>query len=72
MSAAEHESLGVSFDSGPTRVARLLEAVEVLDQLLRGKRVSLRGEHCWGFSYFTVFNDALDAAAPVVARLSGT
>jgi hypothetical protein len=49
-----------------------LEAVEVLDQLLRGKRVSLRGEHCWGFSYFTVFNDALDAAAPVVARLSGT
>jgi probable F420-dependent oxidoreductase len=26
----------------------------------------------WGFSYFTVFSDALDAAAPVVARLSGT
>ena len=25
----------------------------------------------WGFSYFTVFNDSLDAAAPVVERLAG-
>jgi alkanesulfonate monooxygenase SsuD/methylene tetrahydromethanopterin reductase-like flavin-dependent oxidoreductase (luciferase family) len=26
----------------------------------------------WGFSYFTVFNDALEAVTPIVNRLAGT
>jgi len=26
----------------------------------------------WGFSYFTVFHDSLEAAAPIVARLANT
>src|SRR5918994_1852950 len=41
----EYESAGIRFDDGPTRVARLSEAVEVLDGLLRGNHVTFRGAH---------------------------
>jgi alkanesulfonate monooxygenase SsuD/methylene tetrahydromethanopterin reductase-like flavin-dependent oxidoreductase (luciferase family) len=33
------------FDDGATRVARLAEAVEVLDGLLRGNHLVFSGEH---------------------------
>jgi probable F420-dependent oxidoreductase len=45
MSAPEHESVGLRFDGGATRVARLAEAVDLLDGLLRGEDVTFRGEH---------------------------
>jgi probable F420-dependent oxidoreductase len=45
MSAPEYESVGIRFDDGATRVARLAEAVEVLDGLLRGDEVTFSGEH---------------------------
>lgn len=45
MSSGEHESIGVPFDDGQQRVARLAEAVEVLDGLLRGDEVTFHGEH---------------------------
>jgi probable F420-dependent oxidoreductase len=41
----EYESIGVPFDAAPTRVARLGEAVAVLDDLLRGDTVTSLGEH---------------------------
>jgi probable F420-dependent oxidoreductase len=41
----EYESVGIRFDDGATRVARLTEAVEVLDGLLRGNDVTFRGDH---------------------------
>jgi probable F420-dependent oxidoreductase len=41
----EYESAGIRFDDGTTRVARLAEAVEVLDGLLRGKEVTFSGDH---------------------------
>jgi probable F420-dependent oxidoreductase len=41
----EYESAGIRFDDGATRVARLAEAVEVLDGLLRGSDVTFRGDH---------------------------
>ncbi len=41
----EYESAGIRFDDGVTRVARLAEAVEVLDGLLRGNDVSFSGDH---------------------------
>jgi len=41
----EYESAGIRFDDGATRVARLAEAVEVLDGLLRGKEVTFSGDH---------------------------
>jgi probable F420-dependent oxidoreductase len=45
MSSPEYESVGIRFDDGATRVARLAEAVEVLDGLLRGNDVTFSGEH---------------------------
>lgn len=45
MSAAEHESVGLRFDDGATRVERLAEAIDVLDELLRGNDVSFDGAH---------------------------
>jgi hypothetical protein len=30
----------------------------------------LAAQERWGFSYFTVFHDSLDAAAPITARLA--
>jgi probable F420-dependent oxidoreductase len=45
MSSPEHESIGIRFDDGATRVARLAEAAEVLDGLLRGNEVTFRGAH---------------------------
>jgi probable F420-dependent oxidoreductase len=45
MSAPEYESVGLRFDDGPTRVARLTEAIDVLDGLLGGNEVSFTGEH---------------------------
>lgn len=45
MSAPEHESIGMPFDDGSVRVARLFEAVEVLDGLLRGDSISFSGDH---------------------------
>lgn len=45
MSRSEYDSLGLRFDDGATRVARLTEAVDVLDGLLRGDDVTLTGEH---------------------------
>jgi probable F420-dependent oxidoreductase len=41
----EYESIGIRFDDTATRVARLAEAVEVLDGLLRGNDVTFRGAH---------------------------
>jgi probable F420-dependent oxidoreductase len=41
----EYESAGIRFDDGATRVARLAEAVEVLDGLLGGKDVTFSGDH---------------------------
>jgi probable F420-dependent oxidoreductase len=41
----EYESAGIPFDDGTTRVARLGEAVEVLDGLLRGEEVTFSGDH---------------------------
>jgi len=41
----EYQSAGIRFDTGATRVARLAEAVEVLDGLLRGDDVTFRGDH---------------------------
>lgn len=45
MSASEYESVGVRFDDGATRVARLTEAIDVLEGLLRGSNVTFNGEH---------------------------
>jgi probable F420-dependent oxidoreductase len=45
MSSAEHASLGLPFDDAMTRVARLSEAVEVVDRLLRGDSVTFRGDY---------------------------
>jgi probable F420-dependent oxidoreductase len=41
----EYDSAGIRFDDGATRVARLAEAVEVLDGLLRGNEVTFDGDH---------------------------
>jgi probable F420-dependent oxidoreductase len=41
----EYESAGIRFDDGATRVARLAEAVEVLDGLLRGNDATFGGDH---------------------------
>jgi len=41
----EYESAGLRFDDATTRVARLAEAVEVLDGLLRGHDVTFTGDH---------------------------
>lgn len=45
MSRPEYDSVGVRFDDGATRVARLAEAVDVLDGLLGGKDVTFTGRH---------------------------
>jgi probable F420-dependent oxidoreductase len=45
MSAPECESVGLRFDEGGTRVARLAESVDMLDRLLRGDEVTHSGEH---------------------------
>jgi probable F420-dependent oxidoreductase len=45
MSAHEHESTGIRFDHGAVRVARLGEAIDVLDGLLRGDAVTYTGDH---------------------------
>jgi probable F420-dependent oxidoreductase len=45
ISVPEYEAAGIRFDDGATRVARLAEAIEVLDGLLRGNDVTLAGEH---------------------------
>jgi probable F420-dependent oxidoreductase len=44
-SAAENRMLGVPFDSGAVRVARLAESLQVLKTLLAGERVSTSGSH---------------------------
>lgn len=41
----EYESTGIPFDDARTRVARLAEAVDVLDHLLRGVETSFAGDH---------------------------
>lgn len=41
----EYESAGIRFDDGATRVARLAEAIEVFDGLLRGNDVTFGGAH---------------------------
>jgi probable F420-dependent oxidoreductase len=41
----EYESAGLRFDDATTRVARLAEAVEVLDGLLGGHDVTFTGDH---------------------------
>src|SRR5512133_1563667 len=41
----EYESAGIRFDDAVTRVARLAEAVEMLDGLLRGSDVTFSGTH---------------------------
>jgi probable F420-dependent oxidoreductase len=45
MSAPEYESVGLRFDDGATRVARLAESVDLLDGLLRGAEVTHAGDH---------------------------
>jgi probable F420-dependent oxidoreductase len=44
-SAAENRMLGLTFDSGAVRVARLAESLGVLKALLVGERVSTSGAH---------------------------
>lgn len=41
----EYQSAGIQFDDTKTRVARLAEAIEVLDGLLRGHDVTFTGDH---------------------------
>jgi alkanesulfonate monooxygenase SsuD/methylene tetrahydromethanopterin reductase-like flavin-dependent oxidoreductase (luciferase family) len=41
----EHEALGIDFLDGPARGERLREAVEILDQALRGENVTYDGAH---------------------------
>lgn len=41
----EYDSVGLAFDEAATRVARLAEAVEVLDALLRGDNTTFAGDH---------------------------
>jgi probable F420-dependent oxidoreductase len=41
----EYESAGIRFDPAATRIARLAEAVEVLDGLLCGNGVTFTGDH---------------------------
>ena len=41
----EYESVGLAFDDAPTRLARLAEAVDVLDVLLRGHDTTFAGDH---------------------------
>ena len=41
----EYESTGIAFDDASTRVARLGEAVEILDQLLGGDDTTFAGDH---------------------------
>lgn len=43
--AQEHAWVGVPFPSAADRVARLAEAAEILDRLLRGERFHLHGAH---------------------------
>jgi probable F420-dependent oxidoreductase len=45
MSRPEYEAVGLRFDDGASRVARLAEAVDVLDELLRGNDVTFTGQH---------------------------
>jgi probable F420-dependent oxidoreductase len=45
MSFPEYGAVGLRFDDGVTRVARLTEAIEVLDGLLRGDDVTFTGDH---------------------------
>ncbi len=45
MSLPEYQSAGICFDDGATRVARLVEAIRVLDGLLQGKDVTFSGTH---------------------------
>ena len=42
---AEHAAIGIEFLDGPGRGARLRETVSVLDEALRGERVSHDGDH---------------------------
>jgi probable F420-dependent oxidoreductase len=41
----EYESAGIRFDDAETRVARLTEAIQVVDDLLRGNDVTFGGDH---------------------------
>ncbi len=41
----EYDALGIPFDPGPVRVARLAEAVAVVKGAFRGEPYSFRGEH---------------------------
>jgi probable F420-dependent oxidoreductase len=43
--AAENRMLGLPFDAGSVRVARLAESITVLNALLAGERVSSEGHH---------------------------
>lgn len=42
---AEYEQAGLRFDRGGVRVARLAESLTILKALLRGERVTFRGDH---------------------------
>ena len=44
-SAAENSMLGVPFDSGAVRLARLGESLEILKALLEGRRATSKGTH---------------------------
>ena len=44
-SAAENRMLGVPFDSGAVRIARLAESLEILKMLLEGRHATARGAH---------------------------
>jgi probable F420-dependent oxidoreductase len=43
--AAENRMLGLAFDAGSVRVARLAESIAVLKALLAGERTSRQGQH---------------------------
>ena len=41
----EYESIGLPFDDAPARIARLGEAIEIIDSLLRGDETTFAGDH---------------------------
>jgi probable F420-dependent oxidoreductase len=60
---SEYDAAGVPFDSGGTRVSRLIESVEVIRALLDGAAVAVDGAH------YRVHADAATLVAPPAVRV---
>lgn len=61
----EFERAGLTFFSNSVRVSRLAESVQVLDQLLRGKAFTYRGEH-YAFDNFVNFPPPVQQPRPPI------